>query len=87
MKKIITFISFALIALALPLSMASAYQAAPQSSDKAKEMMEKKAEKVMEKNADKGESAEAKMNAEQKKMEGQAKANAAKSKPRPPSRH
>ena len=86
MKKIINLITSAFIALSLSLSMAFAYQAAPQSLDKAKEMMEKKAEKMMEKNADKGESAEAKMNAEQKKMDGQAKATAAKSKPRPPSR-
>jgi len=58
------------------ISSATAFQAAPQSAEKAKEMMEK--------NADKGKSDEAKMKAEVKKEEGQAKADAAKAKPKPP---
>lgn len=54
----------------------SELKSATQSSEKAKEMMDK--------NAEKGKSAEAKINAKQKKMSGKAKAEKAKNKEKPP---
>lgn len=76
MKKYFTGIMTALVALGFTLTSANAFQAAPQSAEKAKEMMEK--------NADKGKSAAAKAKAKTKKAEGKAKAEAAKNKPKPP---
>ena len=70
MKKLVNIITISTMVIGLSMSNAMAFQAAPQSADKAKEMMEK--------NADKGKSAEAKMKAAEKKMEGKAKAEKAK---------
>ncbi len=76
MKKYLKVITMAVVATSFAISNASAFQAAPQSAEKAKEMMDKK--------ADKGKSEEAKAKAEMKKMEGKAKA--AKTKPKPPTK-
>lgn len=72
MNKFLTLVSATLLTTSLIVSNASAFQAAPPSSEKAKEMMKK--------NAEKGNSAEAKANAAAKKAEGKAKAEAAKAK-------
>ena len=80
MNKVTTLITTSLFAIGLTVSSVMA-QSAPQASDKAKESMGKMADKM----DDMGKSENAKMNAEQKKMEGQAKAEAAKMKEKPPS--
>jgi len=76
MKKYLKAITMTVVTASFVISSASAFQAAPQSAEKAKEMMEK--------NADKGNADQAKAKAEMKKMEGHAKAEAAKKKPKPP---
>tara|TARA_R110002096_G_scaffold416576_3_gene619561 strand:- start:5367 stop:5603 length:237 start_codon:yes stop_codon:yes gene_type:complete len=78
MKKYLKVITMAVVATSFAISNASAFQAAPQSAEKAKEMMDKK--------ADKGKAEETKAKAEMKKMEGKAKAEAAKTKPKPPTK-
>lgn len=78
MNKFITLIAASTMIAGLSLSSAMALQAAPQSAEKAKEMMKM--------NDDKGNSAEAKMKAEQMKMEAKAKADTAKMKEKPPSK-
>ncbi len=76
MKKLINLITLSTMVVGFTVASASAFQAAPESAAKAKEMMEK--------NADKGKAEKAKMDAMPKKMEGEAKAEAAKMKEKPP---
>ncbi|MBT5074104.1 MAG: hypothetical protein HOJ34_09695 [Kordiimonadaceae bacterium] len=74
MNKIITLITTSAFMAGLMLSSASAFQAAPPSAEKAKEMMEAKEPKM----AGEAKAMEAKMDGEEHKMEGEAKAMQAK---------
>jgi len=73
MKNLITLITASIFTAGIAISSASAFQAAPESAEKAKEMMEKTADKGMEKHTHEAKDADAKMGEEHKKMEGMEK--------------